>query len=128
MKTSIRFFNKLEIRTVWDDVGTKWFFPVLDVVGAINNEENYQRTRNYWKYLRSKLKKDGCQLVPATTKLKLRAHDGKLHLTNCVDFDGVVALARAIPDSRATAFLDWFIYSFEPRGSLRGSLRGRMYI
>ena len=111
MKTSIRFFNNREVRAVWDEDCTKWFFSVLDVVGAINSESDYQKTRNYWKYLKAKLKKEASQLVSVTTQLKLRAPDGKLRMTDCLDSDGVVALAKAIPNSRATAFLDWFIYS-----------------
>ena len=111
MKTSIRFFNNREVRAVWDEDCAKWFFSVLDVVAAINRESDYAKTRNYWKYLKAKLKKEGGQLVSVTTQLKLRAPDGKLRLTDCLDSNGVVALAKAIPNLRATAFLDWFIYS-----------------
>ena len=82
MKTSIRFFNNREVRAVWDEDCTKWFFSVLDVVGAINGESDYQKTRNYWKYLKAKLKKVDGQLVSATTQLKLRAPDGKLRMTD----------------------------------------------
>ena len=66
-------------------------------------ESDYAKTRNNWKYLKAKLKKEGGQLVSATTQLKLRAPDGKLRMTDCLDSDGVVALAKAIPNSRATA-------------------------
>jgi len=111
MKTSIRFFNNREVRAIWDDSASKWWFSVLDIVAAINHESDYAKTRNYWKYLKAKLKKEGCQLVSATTQLKLRAPDGKLRMTDCMDSGGVVALAKAIPNSRAMAFLDWFIYS-----------------
>ena len=82
MKTSIRFFNNREVRAVWNESGTKWFFSALDVIGAINDESDYQKTRNYWKYLKAKLKKEASQLVSATTQLKLRAPDGKLRLTD----------------------------------------------
>ena len=33
-------------------------FSVLDVLAAINNEVDHQKTRNYWKYLKGKLKTD----------------------------------------------------------------------
>ena len=111
MKTSIRFFNDREVRAVWNEDDAKWFFSVQDVVGAINGESDYQKTRNYWKYLKAKLKKEDRQLVSDTTQLKLRAPDGKLRLADCLDSGGVVALAKAMPNSRATAFLDWFLYS-----------------
>ena len=102
MKTSIRFYDDREVRAIWDDSASKWWFSVLDIVAAINRESDYAKTRNYWKYLKAKLKKDGGQLVSATTQLKLRAPDGKLRMTDCLDSNGVVALAKAIPNSRAT--------------------------
>ena len=82
MKVSIRFFNDREVRAAWDDTAAKWYFSVLDVVGALNNESDYVTTRNYWKYLKGKLRKEGDQLVSATNQLKLMAPDGKRRLTD----------------------------------------------
>ena len=110
-KVSIRFFNDREVRAIWDDDGAKWWFSVLDVVAAINREADYTKTRNYWKFLKAKLKRNGSQLVSATTQLKLKAPDGKRRLTDVLDSDGIVALAKNIPNDRAMAFLDWFLYS-----------------
>ena len=110
-KVSIRFFNNREVRAVWDETASKWWFSVLDVVAAINREADYTKTRNYWKFLKAKLKRNGSQLVSATTQLKLKAPDGKQRLTDVLDSDGIVALAKNIPNERASAFLDWFLYS-----------------
>ena len=110
-RTSIRFFNERKIRAVWDDTGAKWWFSVLDVVGAINGEDDYSKTRNYWKYLKTKLKREGNELVSATNQLKLIAPDGKSRLSDVLDADGIVALAKVFPNPRAHAFLDWFVYS-----------------
>lgn len=111
MKLSIRFFNDREVRAVWDDGAAKWWFSVLDVVAAVNKETDYDKARNYWKWLKAKLKRENDQLVSATTQLKLVAPDGKRRLTDVLDSDGVVALAKRIPNDRASAFLDWFLYS-----------------
>lgn len=111
MKTSIRFYNDREVRAVWDEKNQKWYFSVLDIVGAINGQEDYDKNRNYWKYLKSKLKKENSQVVSATTQLKIMAPDGKMRLSDMLDFDGVEMLAKSIPNSKAMAFLDWFIYS-----------------
>ena len=110
-KISIRFFNDREIRAVWDDAAAKWFFSVLDVVGALNGEADYEKTRNYWKYLKAKLRREKNELVSATTQLKLTAADGKRYNSDALDADGVVALAKAMPNNKATGFLDWFLYS-----------------
>ena len=63
---------------------------MLDVVAAINAQDDYTRTRNYWKYLKTKLRKQGSELVSETNQLKLRAADGKRYLTDVLDYDGVM--------------------------------------
>ena len=110
-KKSIRFFNDREVRAVWDDNHNKWWFSVLDIIAAINEQDDYQKTRNYWKYLKTKLKKDNNELVSDTNQFKLQAPDGKLRLADMLDSEGVVLLAKAIPNNKAMAFLDWFTYS-----------------
>ena len=110
-KVSIRFYKDHEVRAVWSEEDNKWFFSVLDVIGAINEQPDYARTRNYWKYLKTKLRKEGNELVSATNQLKLRAADGKRYNTDMMDAEGITALAKAIPNQKATAFLDWFVYS-----------------
>ena len=110
-KVSIRFYKDHEVRAVWSEEDHKWFFSVLDVIGAINEQPDYAKTRNYWKYLKTKLKADKNEVVSATNQLKLLAPDGKRRLTDVLDSEGVSALAKVIPNQKATAFLDWFIYS-----------------
>ena len=110
-KKSIRFFNDREVRAVWDEEHSKWWFSVLDIIAAINEQDDYQKTRNYWKYLKTKLKKENNELVSATNQLKLQAPDGKQRLTDMLDGEGVVLLAKAIPNLKAMGFLDWFTYS-----------------
>ena len=69
-KVSLRFYKDYKVRAVWDEKLSKWWFSVLDVVGAINEQEDYKKTRNYWKYLKTKLKNEGSEVVSATNQLK----------------------------------------------------------
>lgn len=110
-KMSIRFFNDREVRAVWDEDHSKWWFSVLDIVGAINEQDDYKKNRNYWKYLKAKLRKEQSELVSVTTQLKLTASDGKKYNTDVISQSDVEKLAKSIPNSRAMAFLDWFTYS-----------------
>ena len=110
-KRSIRFFNDREVRAIWDDVNSKWWFSVLDIIAAINEQDDYQRTRNYWKYLKTKLNRENNELVSVTHQFKLQAPDGKQRLTDMLDGEGVILLAKAVPNSKAMSFLDWFTYS-----------------
>ena len=110
-KISIRFYNDHEVRALWDEDNSKWWFSVLDIIGAINNQDDYQKNRNYWKYLKTKLKKESNELVSLTNQLKLVAPDGKRRLTDVMDSDGVILLAKNIPNNKVNDFLDWFLYS-----------------
>ena len=93
-KVSIRFFNDREVRAVWDETLSKWWFSVLDVVGVLNNQDDYTKNRNYWKYLKTKLKKEGNELVSATNQLKLLAQDGKRYKTDVLDTEGIPSVRR----------------------------------
>ena len=110
-KISIRFFNDRETRAVWDENNSKWFFAAVDIVAVLNKQDDYTKNRNYWKYLKNKLKKDNPELVSAANQLKLTAPDGKKRLTDCFDSAGVIELAKNFPNTKAAKFLDWFLYS-----------------
>ena len=110
-KKSIRFYKDYKVRAIWDEEHSKWWFSVLDIVGAINEQDDYQKNRNYWKYLKAKLKKENNELVSATNQLKLTASDGKKYNTDVIDQQSVTLLAQAVPNNKAVAFLDWFTYS-----------------
>ena len=110
-KISIRFYKDHKVRAVWDEANNQWWFSVLDIVGAINQQDDHEKNRNYWKYLKAKLRKEENELVSATTQLKLTAADGKKYKTDVVSQVDVEKLAKVIPNNQATAFLDWFTYS-----------------
>ena len=79
-KISIRFFNDREVRAIWDETNSKWWFSVLDIIGVLNAQDDYTKNRNYWKYLKTKLKNEGSEVVSVTNQLKLLAPDGKKRL------------------------------------------------
>ena len=110
-KISFRFYKDHEVRAIWDEENSKWWFSVQDVVGAINDQSDYKKNRNYWKYLKTKLRKEGNELVSATNQLKLRAADGKRYDTDMLDAEGIRLLAKYTNNQRAMDFLDWFTYS-----------------
>ena len=112
-RISIRFFNDREVRAVWDETNSKWWFSVLDVVGVLNAQDDYTKNRNYWKYLKTKLKNEGNEVVSATNQLKLLAPDGKKRLTDVLDYNGVISLAKSFPNARASRFVEWFTNSDE---------------
>ncbi len=123
-KISIRFFGDREVRAVWDEPSARWWFSVLDIVGVLNNQDDYTKNRNYWKYLKAKLKKEGSELGSDTTQLKMMSPDGKIRLTNVLDSDGVLALAQCFPNNKSAHFVAWFTNSDE---SIDGKSRSKAY-
>ena len=123
-KKSIRFFNDREVRAIWDEEHNKWWFSATDIVRAINDEEDYVRAGNYWRWLKKKLTKEGVQPVSATHEFRFLAPDGKMRKADVLDAEGVQVLARHYPNNRATAFLDWFTYS---DNSIDGQSRKKAY-
>ena len=123
-KKSIRFFKDREVRAVWSDAESKWYFSAIDVVRAINNEPDYVKAGNYWRWLKKKLNADGIQLVSDTHDFKFQAPDGKQRKADVLDAEGVQLLAKHYPNSRANEFLDWFTYS---DNSIDGQSRKKAY-
>ena len=96
---------------MWDEEHSKWRFSATDIVRAINDEEDYTKCRNYWKYLKGKMVKDGIELVSITNQFKFQSPDGKQRAADALDAECVQTLAKHYPNNRAAAFLDWFTYS-----------------
>ncbi len=123
-KVSIRFFDDREVRAVWDEQNAKWWFSVLDIVAVLTDQDDYTKTRNYWKYLKAKLKKEKSEVVSATTQLKLLAPDGKNRLSDMLDYIGIIALGKEFPSKKANRFIAWFTYSDE---SIDGKSKTKAY-
>lgn len=110
-KKSICFFNDREVRAVWDDDSNCWWFSATDIVRAINNEPDYVKAGNYWRWLKRKLKQEGIELVSDTHGFKFEAPDGKLRAADVLNSEAVTILTKNYPNNRANDFLDWFTYS-----------------
>ena len=123
-KKSIRFFNDREVRAVWDEENNCWWFSASDIVRAINDEPDYTKAGNYWRWLKRKLKQEGIEPVSTTHSFKFEAPDGKMRIADVFDSEGVTLLAKHYPNNRANEFLDWFTYS---DNTLDGQSRKKAY-
>lgn len=123
-KISIKFFGDVEVRAIWDEDNSTWRYSVLDIIGVLRDETDYQKNRNYWKYLKSKLKKENNQLVSTTTQLKLMARDGKRYKADTLDNQGIIELAKNFPSTQANRFIEWFSYNDE---SIDGHSKTKAY-
>ena len=77
----IKLFEDKKIRAKWNDEQEKWYFSVVDIV-AVLTDNDYQKARNYWKWLKNKLIQEGSELVSNTNQLKMQSVDGKYYNTD----------------------------------------------
>jgi len=123
-RVSIRFFDDREVRAVWDDEKSRWWFSVIDIIGVLRATNDYEKNRNYWKYLKAKLKRENNQLGSVTTQFKFTAPDGKKRAANVLDYDGIIKLAKNFPGKQANRFIEWFTYSDE---TIDGKSKSKAY-
>ncbi len=100
IKTSIRFFEDIPVRAVWDDEDPKWWFCAVDIAEALTKSKN---PRVYW----AQMKRRNLQLITICKQLKLTARDGKSYLTDMVDASGVNVVVALIPAKNRESFVRW---------------------
>jgi len=103
-QNKIQLFQKQKVRTHWDKENEKWFFSIVDVVGILTESVN---PNNYWKVLKSRLKKEGSQLVTNCNQLKMQSTDGKFYKTDVADTQQLFRLIQSIPSPKAEPFKLW---------------------
>lgn len=103
-QNKLQLFQNQKVRTHWDDKEEKWYFSIVDVVGVLSESVN---PNNYWKVLKSRLKKEGSQLVTDCNQLKMQSSDGKFYKTDVADTAQVLRLIQSIPSKKAEPFKLW---------------------
>ena len=107
-KQSIRFYKDREVRAIWNDEQSKWFFSIVDIVAAITESP---RPRVYWGTVKNRQKTQYGELYSKCIQLKLTALDGKRYATDCFAQEDIIEVVKTLPAKNTTAFLDWFTYS-----------------
>lgn len=103
-KTAIKLFNEQHIRTIWDDDQEKWYFSIVDVIGALTASPN---PRKYWSVLKTRLKSEGSELATNCSQLKMQSTDGKFYKTDVADTQQLFRLIQSIPSPKAEPFKIW---------------------
>ena len=100
VKNSIRFFNNVAVRSVWDEDTSKWWLCAVDIIEALSLSS---APRKYWNTLKSR----NSQLSSICRQLKLTAKDGKKYMTDVIDDNGLNTLIAVIPAKKYDAFINW---------------------
>jgi len=110
----IKLFESRQVRAEWDEGEEKWWFSVLDIIAILTDQPDYQKVRNYWKWLKRKLSDEGSQLVSVTNQLKMKAVDGKFYKTDVADTEQVLRLIQSIPSKKAEKGTAWCWWQWQP--------------
>ncbi len=102
----LKIFEDKKIRAKWDDEQEKWYFSVVDVI-AVLTDNDYQKSRNYWKWLKNKLIQEGSELVSDTNQLKMKSIDGKYYNTDVMTTEQVLRLIQSIPSKKVEPLKLW---------------------
>ena len=100
IKTSIRFFDDMPVRSVWDDETLKWWLCAVDVIAAIVETSN---PRVYW----ATVKRRNIELFANCKQLKLTASDGKKYRTDVISDKMLHTLMAILKSPKKDVFEKW---------------------
>ncbi len=100
----IEIFEEYKIRKSYDEDADIRVFSVVDIIRALEVSPD---PRNYWKVLKSNLKKEGSQVVKNINQLKMVAEDGKMRLTDVADTETILRLVQSVPSKKAEPIKMW---------------------
>ena len=103
----VQLFEDQPIRTAWVEDEEEWYFSIVDVVGTLTEQIDYEKARKYWNKLKQRLKEEGSQLVTNCHQLKMTAQDGKKRMTDVANTEQLLRIIQSIPSKKAEPFKMW---------------------
>jgi DNA-damage-inducible protein D len=105
--SNIKIFENKKVRSQYDADKEMWYFSIVDIIGILTEQPTVNRARNYWKVLKSRLKKEGNESVTNCNQLKLQSDDGKFYKTDVGNVEDIFRLIQSIPSPKAEPFKQW---------------------
>lgn len=94
-------FEQKNIRRIRDQAKEKRYFSVIDIVGILIEQDDYNKTKTYWTTLKNRLKTEWSEVVTNCDQLKMLAQDGKMRNTDVADVETILRLVQSIPSKKA---------------------------
>ena len=107
MTNDLAFFEEFKVRRHFDKTKNKWFFSVIDIIAVLTDQHDYNKAKSYWTTLKSRLKKEGSQVVTICDHLKMKASDGKHYKTDVADLESIFRLVQSVPSKKAEPIKMW---------------------
>jgi len=107
LNKSIILFENFPVRRKWIEKEEKWYFSVIDIISVLTGQKDFQLSRNYWKVLKNRLKKEDSEVVTKCNRLKLVARDGKMRKTDVASVQIIFRLVQSVPSKKAEPIKLW---------------------
>lgn len=107
IKHSIRYYNNKQIRAVWDNDKSIWWYSAVDFIAVLTNPNS---PRRYW----NNVKVRNPELSSFCGQLKLYAEDNKKYLSDVINESGVRLLLTIIPSKYKKEIQDWMSGMLDP--------------
>lgn len=107
-ETQIQFFENAKIRVVWDETEEKYYFSVVDVIGALTDQLTARSASTYWAVVKKRIIDEGAnELITNCKQLKMPAADGKKYATDAADLEQILRIVQSIPSKKAEPLKRW---------------------
>lgn len=101
----LEFIYDDKVRKVWHSQEEEFYFSIVDVCEVLTDSETPKR---YWSDLKRKLKDEGAnETYEKIVRLRMKAADGKMRLTDCANTEQLLRIIQSIPSKKAEPFKQW---------------------
>lgn len=100
-------FEDHDVRRRYDAKNEKWYFSVTDIVGVLTDTADRSTAGIYWRTLKSRLKREGSEVVTSCVPMKMTAADGRQRKTDAADVETILRLVQSVPSKKAEPFKLW---------------------
>lgn len=107
-KNPMNYFENKVIRTLWNEEDEEWYFSIVDVVGALTEQETQRSASTYWAVLKKRIAEESKnELLTNCKQLKMKSTDGKMRLTDVANTEQLLRIIQSIPSKKAEPFKLW---------------------
>ncbi len=107
IKHSIRYFNNKQIRAIWNNDESSWWYSAVDFIDVLVEPNS---ARRYW----NNVKVRNPELSPFCGQQKLYSDDGKKYLSDVINESGVRLLLTIIPSKYKKQIRYWIQGMVDP--------------
>lgn len=97
-------FDGTSIRREWHE--GEWYYSILDIVGVLIGGDK-KTIQNYSYVLKSRLRREGSDVLSDVKKIKMTALDGKRYVTDALNTEQVLRFIQSIPSPKAEPMKLW---------------------